>query len=62
MDAAEVRTAADVEQLTPDERQRLVNERTATDLANVSAEFDAKARADGRRLLVEHHVIGADQS
>lgn len=61
MDAAEVRTAADVELLTPDERQQLVNERTATDLTSVSPEFVAKARAEGHRLLVGRRVIDADQ-
>ena len=60
MDAAEVRTAAEVEQLTPDERQRLVNERSSTDLSDVPEEFLAKARAEGRRLLVERNVIAAD--
>jgi len=61
MDAAEVRTAAEVELLTPDERQRLVNERTAADLSAVSPEFVARARADGRRLLVEHQIIDPEQ-
>lgn len=61
MDAAEVRTAAEVELLTPDERQRLVNKRTAADLAAVSPEFVARARADGRRLLVEQRVIDPEQ-
>lgn len=60
MDAAEVRTAADVELLTPDQRQQLINERTATDLTSVSADFVAKARAEGRRLLVERRVIDTD--
>ena len=60
MDAAEVRTAAEVEQLTADERQRLVNERSSTDLSDVPEEFLAKARAEGRRLLVERNVIAAD--
>jgi hypothetical protein len=60
MDAAEVRTAAEVEQLAPDERQRLVNERSSTDLSEVPEEFAAKARAEGRRLLVARNVIAAD--
>jgi hypothetical protein len=60
MDAAEVRKAAEVERLTPDERQRLVNERTYTDLSQIPEDFVAKARAEGRRLLVERDVIAAD--
>ncbi len=60
MDAAEVRTAAEVARLTPDERQRLVNERTSTDLSQIPEDFVAKVRAEGRRLLVERNVIAAD--
>jgi hypothetical protein len=61
MNAAEVRTAVELEQLTPDERQRLINERTALDLSTVSADFVARARDEGRRLLIEQHVIEADE-
>jgi hypothetical protein len=61
VDAVEIRTVADVEQLTPDERQRLINERTATDLSEISDDFVERARADGRRLLVEHGVIDDDR-
>jgi hypothetical protein len=57
---AELRTAADVERLTPNERQRLINERTSTDLSQVSDDFVVRARSDGRRLLIEHNVIDAD--
>ena len=60
MDAAEVRTAAEVERLTPDERQRLVNDRTSTDLSQIPEDFVAKARAEARRLLIERNVIAAD--
>jgi hypothetical protein len=60
VDASEVRTAADVERLTPDERQQLVNERTSTDLTQISRDFLVRARAEGRRLLVEDDVIAAD--
>ena len=61
MDAAEVRTVADVEQLTPDERQGLVNERTSTDLTEIPHGLVARARADVRRLLVERGVIDGDR-
>ena len=53
----EIRTVSDVERLTPDQRQQLVNERTSTDLSDVSDDFVERARADGRRLLVERGVI-----
>jgi hypothetical protein len=55
--AAEIRTVSDVERLTPEERQQLVNERTSTDLTDVPDDFVERARADGRRLLVERGVI-----
>ena len=61
MDAAEVRSAAEVERLTPDERQRLVNDRTSTDLSQIPEDFVVKARAEGRRLLIERNVIAADR-
>jgi hypothetical protein len=57
MGAAEIRTVRDVEGLTPDQRQQLVNERTSTDLSDVPADFVDRARADGRRLLVKRGVI-----
>jgi hypothetical protein len=60
MDAVEIRTVSDVERLTPDERQRLVNERTSSDLSDIPDDFVARARADGRRLLLEHGVIDHD--
>jgi uncharacterized membrane-anchored protein len=50
-------TAAELEQLTPDERQRLLNERGITDLSQVPPEFLAKVRARGRVLLEERGVI-----
>ncbi len=50
-------TAAELETLTPEERQRLFDERVVTDLSQVSPEFLAKVRAKGRALLEEHGVI-----
>lgn len=43
--------------MTPDQRQQLVNDHTCTDLDQLSADFMAKARAEGPRLLVERGVI-----
>lgn len=57
MGAAEIRTVSDVERLTPDQRQELVNERTSTELSDVPVDFVERARADGRRLLLERGVI-----
>lgn len=50
-------TAAELETLTPEERQRLFDERVVTDLSQVSPEFLAKVRSKGRALLEEHGVI-----
>lgn len=50
-------TAAELETLTPEERQRLFDERVVTDLSQVSPEFLAKVRAKGRALLEEHGVV-----
>ena len=57
MGAAEIRTVTEMERLTPDQRQELVNERTSTDLSDVPDDLVDRARADGRRLLVERGVI-----
>lgn len=46
-------TAAELELMTPDERQRLFNERVITDLSQVDPEFLAKVRAKARELHAE---------
>lgn len=50
-------TAAELERLTPDERQRLLNERVVTDLSELAPEFLARVRATGRLLLEERGAI-----
>jgi hypothetical protein len=50
-------TAAELEQMTPDERHRLVSQGVVTDLADVSPEFLARARTKGRTLLEERGVV-----
>lgn len=49
-------TAAELEALTPEERQRLFAAHVVTEVSQVS-EFLAKVRANGRALLEEHGVI-----
>jgi hypothetical protein len=56
-----VLTAAELEQMTPDERQRVLDDRVVTDLADVSPEFLARVRAKGRALLEEHGAAGSPQ-
>lgn len=46
-------TAAELELMTPDERQRLFNERVVTDLSQVDPKFLAKVRAKARELQAE---------
>jgi len=50
-------TAEELELLTPVERHRVVNEGVVTELADVSPEFLARARAKGRELLEERGVV-----
>ncbi len=50
-------SAGELERLTPDERQRLLNERVITDLSQVPPEFLARVRSTGRALLEERGVI-----
>lgn len=54
-------TADELEQLTPDERHRLLNERVVTDLADVSPEFLARARSKGRALLEAREVPSTNE-
>jgi hypothetical protein len=51
-------TAAELEELEPNEHRRLFNERVVTDLSEVSPEFLARARTAGRALLEARGVLG----
>lgn len=50
-------TAAELEQLTPDERHRVINEGVITDLDQLSPEFLARVRSKGRALLAERGLV-----
>jgi len=50
-------TAAELEQLTPDERHRVFNEGIVTDLDQLSPEFRDRVRARGRALLAERGLV-----
>lgn len=50
-------TAAELEKMTPDERHRVVSEGIVTNLADVSPEFLARARAKGRAILEERGIV-----
>jgi hypothetical protein len=54
--------AEELEQLTPNERDRIVKGGIVTDLSQVPADFLTRARAKGRALLEERGVIPNDDS
>lgn len=56
MDKKRLWTAAEVELLTPDERQRLLNERVVTDLAELPADFVARVRLQGQAIVDAHRA------
>jgi hypothetical protein len=60
VDAAEIRTAAEVERLTPDERQRLLNDRVITSSPTCRHSFLARARPRGKALLEARQALGPD--
>jgi hypothetical protein len=53
-------TAAELEQLSPDERDRIVKEGFVTDASTLPPDFLARARAKGRALLAERQAITPD--
>lgn len=50
-------TASELERMTPDERQRLFDDRVVTDLSQVDPDFLERVRARGRSLLEERGLI-----
>lgn len=62
MDTPPLMTAADMEQLSPNERDRLLNDRVITDLSQVSPEFRERILAKGKSLLAERGLLGPDES
>jgi hypothetical protein len=55
-------TAEELEQMTPDERHRIVSEGIITDLSQVSPEFLERVRAKARVLLEERGIIQPDSA
>ena len=50
-------TAAELEQMTPEERQHLFDESLVTDLSQLEPDFLGRIRAEGRALLDERGLI-----
>lgn len=57
VDAGEIRTAAEVELLSPDERQQLFNDHVISGFDDVPAEFRERIRARGQQLLRDRGLI-----
>jgi hypothetical protein len=51
-------TAAELEDLEPNDHRRLFNDRVVTDLSEVSPEFLERARSAARALLEARGVLG----
>ena len=51
MEAGKLWTAEELEQLSPNERRDLLNERIVTDLSQVPADVLERARITGRALM-----------
>ena len=57
MEVQPILTAAELEQLSPDERARLVNEHSAADLSDLDPEFRARVERTGRQLLENRGLL-----
>lgn len=54
-------TAAELEQLTPNERAALVNERVVTDLDDLDPDLVERLRSRGRELLEARGILDPTQ-
>jgi len=55
-------TAAELELLTPDERDRVLKDGMVMDLSELPDDYVARIRAKGRALLEERGIITTDGS
>lgn len=53
-------TAAELERLSPEERQRIFDERIVTDLSTLPPEFVERIRAKAREIAIEHGLLPAE--
>jgi hypothetical protein len=56
-----VLSAAELEQLSPNERANLVNERSGGDVSGLDPGFRAQVEDTGRRLLEERGLLDPDR-
>ena len=52
---------ADIERLSPDERARIVSERSSDDLGDLDPEFRARVEATRRRLVEERGLLDPER-
>lgn len=53
--------AEELERMSPDERSRILQERSRATLEDLDPEFRARAEATGRRLLEERGLLDTDR-
>jgi hypothetical protein len=56
-----VLSATELEQLSPNERARLVDERSGGDVSDLDPGFRAKVEQTGRRLVEERGLLDPDR-
>jgi hypothetical protein len=61
MDDDRIWTAEELEQLSSDERKRMLAERVVTDLSTLPPEFLARVRREGRALLESRGMLHPDR-
>lgn len=62
MTESPVVSASEMEKLSPNEREQLLNERSLDDLTELTPEFRGHVEAKGRRLLEERGLLDVEQS
>lgn len=55
-------TTSEMEKLSPNERARLIEERSRDSLDGLSPEFQARVEEQGRRILEERGLLNPERS
>ena len=62
MSSREVRSADELERLSPDERARIVREGMLASLDDLDPDFRARVEAKSRRVAEEHGLLNTETS
>ena len=62
MSSREVRSAEELERLSPDERARIVREGMLASLDDLDPDFRARVEAKSRRVAEEHGLLNTETS